>query len=90
MREAVWPSLLSTPSSGDFVEHGDAILVEHTRRDRYWGDGGMARENMLGRILIGVRTNSNSQRKPRRTPMRMLNLELELWPDTTAYWRCLR
>lgn len=22
--------------------------------------------------------------------MRILNLELELWPDTTAYWRCLR
>jgi N-glycosidase YbiA len=35
---------------------GDAVLVEHTERDSYWGDGGDGSgRNMLGRILMEVR-----------------------------------
>lgn len=35
---------------------GDALLVEHTRKDRYWGDGGDGSgRNMLGRLLMRVR-----------------------------------
>jgi N-glycosidase YbiA len=35
---------------------GDAALIEHTRNDRYWGDGGDGtRCNMLGRVLMRVR-----------------------------------
>jgi ribA/ribD-fused uncharacterized protein len=35
---------------------GDAVLVEHTRNDSYWGDGGDGRgRNMLGQILVSVR-----------------------------------
>ena len=35
---------------------GDAMLVEHTRNDSYWGDGGDGRgRNMLGQILVSVR-----------------------------------
>ena len=35
---------------------GDATLVEHTEKDRYWGDGGDGSgRNMLGRILMEVR-----------------------------------
>jgi predicted NAD-dependent protein-ADP-ribosyltransferase YbiA (DUF1768 family) len=35
---------------------GDALLVEHTRKDSYWGEGGDGRgRNMLGQILSGVR-----------------------------------
>ena len=35
---------------------GDALLVEHTRNDSYWGDGGDGRgRNMLGQILVSVR-----------------------------------
>jgi ribA/ribD-fused uncharacterized protein len=35
---------------------GDALLVEHTDRDAYWGDGGDGSgRNMLGRILMEVR-----------------------------------
>ena len=38
------------------LETGDALLVEHTRNDSYWGDGGDGRgRNMLGRILSSVR-----------------------------------
>jgi ribA/ribD-fused uncharacterized protein len=35
---------------------GDALLVEHTPNDSYWGDGGDGSgRNMLGRILMSVR-----------------------------------
>jgi ribA/ribD-fused uncharacterized protein len=44
---AVYETLLAT---------GDAALVEHTTKDRYWGDGGDGSgKNMLGRILMEVR-----------------------------------
>ena len=36
---------------------GDAILVEHTENDSYWGDGGNGTgKNMLGKTLMEVRT----------------------------------
>jgi ribA/ribD-fused uncharacterized protein len=35
---------------------GDAVLVEHTRNDDYWGDGGDGHgKNKLGKILMSVR-----------------------------------
>ena len=35
---------------------GDALLVEHTRNDSYWGDGGNGKgRNMPGQILVSVR-----------------------------------
>lgn len=35
---------------------GDALLVEHTKNDSYWGDGGDGSgRNRLGEILIDVR-----------------------------------
>lgn len=35
---------------------GDALLVEHTENDSYWGDGGDGSgKNMLGQILMSVR-----------------------------------
>lgn len=35
---------------------GDAILVEHTANDNYWGDGGDGSgKNMLGKLLMQVR-----------------------------------
>jgi ribA/ribD-fused uncharacterized protein len=35
---------------------GDALIVEHTGNDSYWGDGGDGRgKNMLGQILMQVR-----------------------------------
>jgi ribA/ribD-fused uncharacterized protein len=36
---------------------GDAVLIEHTERDSYWGDGGDGTGlNRLGRILMDVRS----------------------------------
>ena len=35
---------------------GDAVLVEHTQNDAYWGDGGDGTgRNMLGQVLMSVR-----------------------------------
>lgn len=40
----------------ELLKTGDAILVEHTTNDRYWGDGGDGSgKNMLGKILMLVR-----------------------------------
>lgn len=39
------------------LKTGNAILSEHTSRDKFWGDGGVQRkgENMLGRLLVEIR-----------------------------------
>lgn len=38
------------------LETGDAILVEHTENDRYWGDGGDGSgQNKLGKTLMKIR-----------------------------------
>lgn len=35
---------------------GNALLVEHTKNDNYWGDGGNGKgKNRLGEILMEVR-----------------------------------
>jgi len=40
---------------------GDAMIVEHTANDSYWGDGGDGRgKNMLGRILMEIRDEISS------------------------------
>lgn len=39
----------------------DAILIEHTENDAYWGDGGNGKgANKLGKILMQVRKEFNS------------------------------
>ena len=45
------PSLLKK-----LLDTGDAILVEHTFKDSYWGDGGDGKgKNMLGKLLMKLR-----------------------------------
>ena len=40
----------------ELLSTGDASLVEHTKNDSYWGDGGDGSgKNMLGQILMRVR-----------------------------------
>ncbi|HEY7311003.1 MAG TPA: NADAR family protein [Gemmataceae bacterium] len=57
MREAV----LAKFSQNDelravLLDTGSAILIEHTERDSYWGDGGDGSgRNRLGEILMSVR-----------------------------------
>jgi ribA/ribD-fused uncharacterized protein len=38
------------------IDTGNAVLVEHTKNDRYWGDGGDGTgKNMLGILLMELR-----------------------------------
>ena len=42
------------------IATGNSFLVEHTKRDKYWGDGGdggndTKGRNMLGKLLVRVR-----------------------------------
>ena len=64
--EEVKNDVMYTALSAKFNQHqelmqllistGDSYLVEHTRNDRYWGDGGDGKgRNMLGRLLMKLR-----------------------------------
>ena len=57
MRRAVLAKFTQHETLRDILlATGDAVLVEHTRNDSYWGDGGDGRgKNMLGHILVSVR-----------------------------------
>jgi hypothetical protein len=64
--EAVKDNIMREAVRAKFTQHpellklllatGDALLVEHTTNDSYWGDGGDGSgKNMLGQILMQVR-----------------------------------
>ncbi len=64
--ESVKDSIMHEAVLAKFTQHadlrgillatGDATIVEHTKNDSYWGDGGDGSgKNMLGRILVRVR-----------------------------------
>lgn len=57
MRKAVRAKFIQHSSLRELlIGTGDAVIVEHTRKDRYWGDGGDGSgKNMLGIILMEVR-----------------------------------
>ena len=57
MREAVEAKFRQHDElRGLLLATGDAVLVEHTETDAYWGDGGDGSgRNELGRILMAVR-----------------------------------
>ena len=44
------------------LDTGEAQLVEHTERDRYWGDGGDGSgKNRLGKILMRIRAELRAE-----------------------------
>ena len=57
MYEAVQAKFIQHPELRDLLlATGDAILIEHTRQDSFWADGGDGTgENWLGKILMVVR-----------------------------------
>lgn len=57
MRVAVWAKFSQHKDLSELLlSTGDAVLVEHTKNDRYWGDGGDGSgKNMLGKILMETR-----------------------------------
>jgi N-glycosidase YbiA len=58
MREVLYAKFTQHPSLRSMLlSTGDAVLVEHTEKDRYWGDGGDGTGlNRLGELLMEVRT----------------------------------
>lgn len=57
MRSAVHAKFAQHPElQALLLSTGDAMLVEHTKNDAYWGDGGDGTgQNMLGKILVEIR-----------------------------------
>jgi ribA/ribD-fused uncharacterized protein len=57
MHEVVLAKFTQHPSLRELLlSTGDALLVEHTAHDSYWGDGGNGSgKNLLGQILMRVR-----------------------------------
>ncbi|MBX7221738.1 MAG: NADAR family protein [Blastocatellia bacterium] len=57
MREAVWAKFTQHPQLAEkLLATGEAKLIEHTKNDRYWADGGDGTgKNMLGIILMELR-----------------------------------
>jgi len=57
MKDALLAKFKQHPTLlGALIETGDAVIVEHTKNDSYWGDNGDGTgENMLGRLLMEVR-----------------------------------
>lgn len=57
MRKAVLAKFTQHPDLRQkLLETGNLILIEHTKNDSYWGDGGNGTgKNMLGKILMEVR-----------------------------------
>ncbi len=45
------------------LDTGDAIIIEHTKNDNYWGDGGDGTgRNQLGKTLMRVRDTLRQQK----------------------------
>ncbi|BAU12952.1 hypothetical protein LEP3755_34880 [Leptolyngbya sp. NIES-3755] len=57
MREALYAKFTQHPDLKEkLLATDDAVLVEHTRNDSYWGDGGDGSgRNMLGKLLMELR-----------------------------------
>lgn len=57
MREVLCAKFTQHPDLTEkLLATGDAILIEHTKNDKYWGDGGDGSGvNMLGRLLMEIR-----------------------------------
>ena len=63
MREAVLAKFTQHPDlRAVLLGTGDAVIVEHTSNDSYWGDGGDGSgRNQLGQILMQVREELRGQ-----------------------------
>ncbi|MGG6270418.1 NADAR family protein [Leptolyngbya sp. AN03gr2] len=57
MREALYAKFTQHPDLKEkLLATGNTVLVEHTRNDSYWGDGGDGSgRNMLGKLLMELR-----------------------------------
>lgn len=66
MRTAVRAKFEQYDDLRDFLlSTADAKIIEHTANDSYWGDGGDGSgRNMLGRILMDLRSEFRKRGRP--------------------------
>lgn len=63
MREALYAEFTQHPGLRSLLlATGDAVIIEHTRNDRYWGDGGDGTgKNRLGELLMELRAKFRAE-----------------------------
>ncbi|MBL7818468.1 MAG: NADAR family protein [Saprospiraceae bacterium] len=61
MKEIVWAKVMQHSEVREkLLSTGNAIIIEHTKNDNYWADGGDGSgKNMLGKILMEIRVELN-------------------------------
>ena len=66
MFDAVLAKFTQNPDiARKLLDTGDAYLIEHTKNDSYWADGGDGSgENRLGEVLMAVRDSLRAQQNP--------------------------
>ena len=66
MFDAVWAKFTQNPDiARKLLDTGDAYLIEHTKNDSYWADGGDGSgKNRLGEVLMAVRDSLRAQQNP--------------------------
>jgi ribA/ribD-fused uncharacterized protein len=66
MREALHAKFTQHPTLRDLLlSTGERPLIEHTKNDRYWGDGGDGTgRNRLGALLVELRTTLAAEAAP--------------------------
>lgn len=56
MHIALYEKFKDPVLNGMLMSTGNKVLIEHTNRDSYWGDGGNGSgKNMLGKLLMSIR-----------------------------------
>jgi ribA/ribD-fused uncharacterized protein len=65
MRKAVRAKIMQHPQVKEtLLSTNDAIIIEHTKNDSYWADGGDGSgKNMLGKILMEIRDELTKPRQ---------------------------
>lgn len=58
MRRALWAKVMQHADVREtLLSTGDAVIIEHTKNDNIWADGGDGSgENLLGRLWMEIRT----------------------------------
>ena len=66
MFDAVLAKFTQNPDiARKLLSTGDAYLIEHTKNDSYWADGGDGSgKNRLGEVLMAVRDSLRAQQAP--------------------------
>jgi hypothetical protein len=67
MRDALYAKFTQHPKLRDvLLATGDAVIIEHTKNDNYWGDGGDGSgKNRLGELLMELRKELRTEQNNR-------------------------